>query len=130
MVIVGSVPARWSWSGDFPGPIAEGGNEVEVAAECCDVVAYDVDAGYLTVLDLGDPGLADAQGVGEFSLGDASGLADLGELESTDVSLSPFARGGFPGGAFGFAGGSSAAALALTSDQLLYPVLIGPPVRR
>jgi hypothetical protein len=72
-----------------------------VAAEGGDVVAYDIDAGYLAVLDLGDSRLADTEDVGQIRLGDAGGLADLGDLEPPDVRLALFACGGLTGGALG-----------------------------
>src|SRR5262249_11362737 len=53
------------------------------------------------MLDLGDPRLGDAEGVGEFRLGHARGLAHLGELVAANERLAALTGSGLTGGALG-----------------------------
>src|SRR5215475_9687845 len=113
----------WWWavvsrSGNFPAAVTDGRHDVNGATEGADVGADDVDSGDVTMLDLGDPGLGDAQGVGEFGLGHARGLAHLGKLVAADERFAAFTGSGLTGGALGVGTGVELSRLGLD---------VGPP---
>src|SRR5689334_17459270 len=87
------VGARWTRLCDLPAAISQGGDDVEGPAQRGDVGAHDVDTRDLAVLDLGDAGLADAEYVGDLGLGQAGGLAHLGELVAAYVGFASFGGG-------------------------------------
>src|SRR5690349_19945434 len=68
------------WSGDLPAAVAEGGNDVQGPTGNADIAADDVDARDVAMLDLANPGLGDAEHLGDLRLGQACGLAHLGQL--------------------------------------------------
>src|ERR1700722_2221444 len=95
----GALRAAFAWSGGFSDGaaqdvlvVAEDGGDLDLTADGLDVAGDSLNGGYLAALDLGDAALGYAHLVGDLRLGQAQGLAPLGEPVPVDVGLVTLAR--------------------------------------
>jgi hypothetical protein len=67
--------------------VAEDGGDLDLPADGLDVAGDGLDGGDLAALDLGGAALGDARLLGDLGLGQAEGLAALGEPVPVDAGL-------------------------------------------